>query len=251
MGGVAWTEEEDHLLRKCIEQYGEGKWHRVPLLAGLNRCRKSCRLRWLNYLRPNIRRGSFGEEEVELIIKLHKMLGNRWSLIAGRLPGRTANDVKNYWNCHLSKRLTAATSQDHATSASADLTSVAGAAAPLEILRSHPSSNNIINYGGQQGIIIQEEYSSTSTTTTTLTPSLLLPPPVLFSEEGSSSSNWVLGGGGNKEHEGVTGFPGGVAAVGGEEMIGMDHPFRFESCSSAKWDWDDLIGDLDRWGESL
>ncbi|CAN0892791.1 Transcription factor MYB1, partial [Linum grandiflorum] len=45
--------------------------------AGLNRCRKSCRLRWLNYLRPNIRRGSFGEEEVELIIKLHKMLGNR------------------------------------------------------------------------------------------------------------------------------------------------------------------------------
>ncbi|GAB2277218.1 hypothetical protein Dimus_011925 [Dionaea muscipula] len=106
MGGVAWTEEEDHLLRKCIEQYGEGKWHRVPLLAGLNRCRKSCRLRWLNYLRPNIRRGRFTEEEVELIIKLHKLLGNRWSLIAGRLPGRTANDVKNvYWNGHLSKKL--------------------------------------------------------------------------------------------------------------------------------------------------
>ncbi|KAJ7973586.1 Myb transcription factor [Quillaja saponaria] len=35
------------------------------------------------------------------------MLGNRWSIIAGRLPGRTANDVKNYWNCHLSKRLNA------------------------------------------------------------------------------------------------------------------------------------------------
>ncbi|KAE9592031.1 hypothetical protein Lal_00038323 [Lupinus albus] len=107
MGGVAWTEEEDHMLKKCIEQYGEGKWHRVPLLAGLNRCRKSCRLRWLNYLRPNIKRGSFGEEEVEMIIELHKLLGNRWSLIAGRLPGRTANDVKNYWNCHLRKKLNA------------------------------------------------------------------------------------------------------------------------------------------------
>ncbi|XP_019465222.1 PREDICTED: transcription factor MYB114-like isoform X2 [Lupinus angustifolius] len=107
MGGVAWTEEEDHMLKKCIEQYGEGKWHRVPLLAGLNRCRKSCRLRWLNYLRPNIKRGSFAEEEVEMIIKLHRLLGNRWSLIAGRLPGRTANDVKNYWNCHLSKKLNA------------------------------------------------------------------------------------------------------------------------------------------------
>uniref|UniRef100_A0A7N0TZP9 Uncharacterized protein n=1 Tax=Kalanchoe fedtschenkoi TaxID=63787 RepID=A0A7N0TZP9_KALFE len=108
MGGVAWTEEEDHLLKKCIEQYGEGKWHRVPLLAGLNRCRKSCRLRWLNYLRPNIRRGTFADDEVLLIIKLHSHLGNRWSLIASRLPGRTANDVKNYWNCHLSKKLSKA-----------------------------------------------------------------------------------------------------------------------------------------------
>ncbi|XP_022997553.1 transcription factor MYB1-like [Cucurbita maxima] len=105
MGGIAWTEEEDYLLKKCIEQYGEGKWHRVPQLAGLNRCRKSCRLRWLNYLRPNIKRGSFTPEEVELILNLHNILGNRWSIIAGRLPGRTANDIKNYWNCHLSKKV--------------------------------------------------------------------------------------------------------------------------------------------------
>ncbi|CAL5326069.1 unnamed protein product [Camellia sinensis] len=101
----AWTEEEDNLLKKCIETNGEGKWHQVPFKAGLNRCRKSCRLRWLNYLRPNIKRGSFGIDEVDLIIRLHKLLGNRWSLIAGRLPGRTANDVKNYWNTHLQKKL--------------------------------------------------------------------------------------------------------------------------------------------------
>lgn len=100
----AWTTEEDILLRRCIEKYGEGKWHQVPLRAGLNRCRKSCRLRWLNYLRPNIKRGEFTVDEVDLIVRLHKLLGNRWSLIAGRLPGRTANDVKNYWNTHLSKK---------------------------------------------------------------------------------------------------------------------------------------------------
>nr|ABX79944.1 R2R3 MYB transcription factor [Prunus dulcis] len=97
----AWTREEDDLLRQCIENQGEGKWHQVPYKAGLKRCRKSCRLRWVNYLKPNIKRGEFAEDEVDLIIRLHKLLGNRWSLIAGRLPGRTANDVKNYWNTRL------------------------------------------------------------------------------------------------------------------------------------------------------
>ncbi|KAK1439065.1 hypothetical protein QVD17_04880 [Tagetes erecta] len=101
----AWTAEEDTLLKKCIEKFGEGKWHLVPHRAGLSRCRKSCRLRWLNYLRPNIKRGDFDEDEVDLMLRLHKLLGNRWSLIAGRIPGRTANDVKNYWNTHLRSRV--------------------------------------------------------------------------------------------------------------------------------------------------
>ncbi|KAI3451839.1 hypothetical protein Pfo_008504 [Paulownia fortunei] len=100
----AWTKDEDVLLRKCIEKYGEGKWHLVPLRAGLNRCRKSCRLRWLNYLRPNIKRGYFTKDEVDLIVRLHKL----WSLIAGRLPGRTGNDVKNFWNTRIEKKPAAA-----------------------------------------------------------------------------------------------------------------------------------------------
>ncbi|KAH7840438.1 hypothetical protein Vadar_016978 [Vaccinium darrowii] len=45
--------------------------------AGLNRSQKSCRLRWLNYLRPDIKRGDFGEDEDDLIIRLHRLLGNR------------------------------------------------------------------------------------------------------------------------------------------------------------------------------
>ncbi|XP_010419013.1 PREDICTED: transcription factor MYB90-like [Camelina sativa] len=100
----AWTPEEDSLLRQCINKYGEGKWHQVPFRAGVNRCRKSCRLRWLNYLNPNIKRGEFTSDEVDLLLRLHKLLGNRWSLIAGRLPGRTGNDVKNYWNTNLAKK---------------------------------------------------------------------------------------------------------------------------------------------------
>nr|AIC32299.1 anthocyanin-activating R2R3 MYB transcription factor [Erythranthe lewisii] len=100
----AWAKEEDNLLRKCVEKYGEGKWHLVPLRAGLNRCRKSCRLRWLNYLRPDLKRGIFDKDEVDLIVRLHKLLGNRWSCIAGRIPGRTANDIKNFWNTHFDRK---------------------------------------------------------------------------------------------------------------------------------------------------
>ncbi|XP_031493320.1 transcription factor MYB1-like [Nymphaea colorata] len=101
----AWSKEEDCLLKKCVEKYGEGKWHLVPQRAGLERCRKSCRLRWLNYVSPNIKRGRFSIDEEDLIVRMHRLLGNRWSLIAGRMLGRTANDVKNYWNSYLAKRV--------------------------------------------------------------------------------------------------------------------------------------------------
>ncbi|XVE74811.1 hypothetical protein DITRI_Ditri12bG0048300 [Diplodiscus trichospermus] len=101
----AWTATEDKILIDYIKAHGEGKWRSIPKAAGLKRCGKSCRLRWLNYLRPDIKRGNITRDEEDLIIRLHKLLGNRWSLIAGRLPGRTDNEIKNYWNTVLSKRV--------------------------------------------------------------------------------------------------------------------------------------------------
>ncbi|KAM7472321.1 hypothetical protein LguiA_010504 [Lonicera macranthoides] len=100
-----WTAKEDSLLTNYIQLHGEGHWRSLPKKAGLFRCGKSCRLRWMNYLRPDIKRGNVTEGEDDLIIRLHALLGNRWSLIAGRLPGRTDNEIKNYWNNHLSKKL--------------------------------------------------------------------------------------------------------------------------------------------------
>ncbi|XP_058773229.1 transcription factor MYB75-like [Vicia villosa] len=101
----AWSRVEDELLTNCVRQHGEGTWHLVPIRAGLNRCRKSCRLRWLNYLKPTIKRGDFSDDEVDMMKRLHRLLGNRWTLIAGRLSGRTPNDVKNYWNTHFPKKV--------------------------------------------------------------------------------------------------------------------------------------------------
>lgn len=100
----AWTKEEDQRLIAYIKAHGEGCWRSLPKAAGipqefwisikyflilimllilcntcvgLLRCGKSCRLRWINYLRPDLKRGNFTEEEDELIIKLHGLLGNK------------------------------------------------------------------------------------------------------------------------------------------------------------------------------
>ncbi|KAF7123641.1 hypothetical protein RHSIM_Rhsim12G0065400 [Rhododendron simsii] len=101
-----WTPEEDHKLLAYIEQYGPGSWRALPAQAGLQRCGKSCRFRWKNYLRPDIKRGKFGLQEEQTIIQLHALLGNRWSVIAAHLPKRTDNEIKNHWNTHLKKKLT-------------------------------------------------------------------------------------------------------------------------------------------------
>ncbi|XP_021631920.2 transcription factor MYB102 [Manihot esculenta] len=100
-----WTPEEDHKLITYIQLHGPGNWRTLPKNAGLQRCGKSCRLRWTNYLRPDIKRGRFSFEEEETIIQLHSIMGNKWSAIAARLPGRTDNEIKNYWNTHIRKRL--------------------------------------------------------------------------------------------------------------------------------------------------
>ncbi|KAJ4952881.1 hypothetical protein NE237_029713 [Protea cynaroides] len=100
-----WMPEEDQKLMDYIQKHGHGSWRALPKLAGLNRCGKSCRLRWTNYLRPDIKRGKFSEDEERIIIQLHSVLGNKWSAIATHLPGRTDNEIKNFWNTHLRKKL--------------------------------------------------------------------------------------------------------------------------------------------------
>ncbi|XP_059067160.1 MYB31 transcription factor31-like [Cryptomeria japonica] len=69
-------------LKRTIQRMRPNLVRKVEMKGGLLRCGKACRLRWMNYLR-----------------------GNRWSLIAGRIPGRTDNEIINHCNSHLSKRV--------------------------------------------------------------------------------------------------------------------------------------------------
>ncbi|KAG6581578.1 Transcription factor MYB46, partial [Cucurbita argyrosperma subsp. sororia] len=100
-----WSPEEDEKLMGYMLNNGQGCWSDIARNAGLQRCGKSCRLRWINYLRPDLKRGAFSPQEEELIVHLHSLIGNRWSQIASRLPGRTDNEIKNFWNSTLKKRL--------------------------------------------------------------------------------------------------------------------------------------------------
>ncbi|KAK3016279.1 hypothetical protein RJ639_007351, partial [Escallonia herrerae] len=109
-----WSPEEDAKLKAYIEKFGTGNnWIALPQKIGLKRCGKSCRLRWLNYLRPNIKHGGFSEEEDNIICSLYISIGSRWSIIAAQLPGRTDNDIKNYWNTRLKKKLLGKRKQAH------------------------------------------------------------------------------------------------------------------------------------------
>ncbi|KAK1559484.1 hypothetical protein Q3G72_015023 [Acer saccharum] len=111
-----WSPEEDATLKAYIEKSGTGgNWIALPQKVGLKRCGKSCRLRWLNYLRPNIKHGGFSEEEDNIICSLYISIGSRWSIIAAQLPGRTDNDIKNYWNTRLKKKLLGRRKQSNST----------------------------------------------------------------------------------------------------------------------------------------
>ncbi|KAK7401074.1 hypothetical protein VNO78_12386 [Psophocarpus tetragonolobus] len=98
-----WTAAEDAILVEYVKKHGQGNWNAVQKHSGLARCGKSCRLRWANHLRPDLKKGAFTVEEESRILELHARMGNKWARMATELPGRTDNEIKNYWNTRIKR----------------------------------------------------------------------------------------------------------------------------------------------------
>ncbi|KAI3743999.1 hypothetical protein L1987_57071 [Smallanthus sonchifolius] len=157
-----WSPEEDEKLMNYMLRNGHGCWTDIARNAGLQRCGKSCRLRWINYLRPDLKRGAFSPQEQDIIIHLHSVLGNRWSQIAARLPGRTDNEIKNFWNSMIKKRLKTNKS-DVSTISQNDSIGDFCVDASREIIREHGMFMSIHDH---EIMINCMDSSLTSTTTT-------------------------------------------------------------------------------------
>ncbi|KAF4028264.1 Myb-like DNA-binding domain [Phytophthora infestans] len=130
-----WTPEEDGKLRELVAE-GKKNWGQVASLIP-GRTSKQCRERWCNHLDPNINKGSYTEDEDKIIVEMQAKLGNRWSIIAQQLKGRTEDAVKIRWKSLMRGRRAA--SKEDKTPAAAAVSTASSSPADVERPQAKPA----------------------------------------------------------------------------------------------------------------
>jgi len=262
-----WSPEEDQKLRDYILRHGHGCWSALPAKAGLQRNGKSCRLRWINYLRPGLKHGMFSPEEEETVMSLHAALGNKWSRIARHLPGRTDNEVKNYWNSYLKKRVeggpnssSAANKEDDSADGSQSPNSAGGTTTQEPASGSGPS-----NSGSSEPPHEASSADSSCMTTVTTEPPAHAPvaPKVMFADwldmdyiigaqmaaaaPGLDAAAGVVGAGGGGDRHQVVISQGSVQQVDGPSSgSGVDASLHGFGDSGSCWEFLEQFDSMDQ-----
>ena len=100
---LVWTEEEDLLMKRMVQEHGEGRWSiMADALPGKNA--KQCRRRWMNHLGINAKHTDWNDEEDDRLVEYHRRLGNKWTAISKEFGDRTDNACKNRWHAILKRR---------------------------------------------------------------------------------------------------------------------------------------------------
>ncbi|XP_055835913.1 transcription factor MYB48 isoform X1 [Solanum dulcamara] len=152
-----WTEEEDMQLLFYVKLFGDRRWDFLAKVSGLKRTGKSCRLRWVNYLNPDLKRGKMTPQEERLVLELHSKLGNRWSRIARKIPGRTDNEIKNYWRTHMRKKA----QEQRKKSSISPSSAFSNSSSPSSSSITHvENERNFYDTGGLELLQVEEEKKS-------------------------------------------------------------------------------------------
>ncbi|XP_042512727.1 myb-related protein MYBAS1-like isoform X2 [Macadamia integrifolia] len=109
-----WTEQEDLQLMCFVGLFGDRRWDFIAKVSGslvegvmyyyYYYYYYSTSYYFEKKISLGLKRGRMTPQEERLVLELHSQWGNRWSRIARRLPGRTDNEIKNYWRTHMRKK---------------------------------------------------------------------------------------------------------------------------------------------------